>query len=387
MNKKIFITGVGCFSPFGAGYNTLINGLYSGKRPFHDYENDYIKTCPVKLGAFSREGLDMYRNNYLTETLFEIALEEALASSKLSNLDKDCKMIIGTGSTGMEMYEQFMFYNKHYNYDFIKGILNDSIKNIQNKFGLNIPYSILTTACSSTNYALGQAMMNIKLGKAKKIILCGFDIMSIIPMCGFNRINGFDPEGLRPFTNERCGTNYGEGSAVLIIEDEESVNLRGAVPLAEVVGYGFSCDGYDQTIPEPTGLQASNAMQRALKRAQLFPSDISCLFVHGTGTKLNDIFEYNAIYNVFKDLTGKIPITAPKSILAHAGGTANILAFCAAIDSLKNNRIFATLNVEGGKNDFPIDLVLKNRKITCDNVMINGFAFGGNNAITILKKV
>ena len=171
------------------------------------------------------------------------------------------------------------------------------------------------------------------------------------------------------------------------LEELEHAVRRGAVILAELAGYGASCDAYHITAPDPTGAGMSFAMRRALDCAECPPDEISCIYAHGTGTKANDRCESNAVHDVFGSRTGQIKISAVKSMIGHAISAAGAQAAAAAVQTLQTNLVPPVLNYETPDPECMLNITSCGcAEIDAQAAMISSLGFGGHNAVLIFRR-
>ena len=197
-----------------------------------------------------------------------------------------------------------------------------------------------------------------------------------------------DPErSSRPFDKERDGFVLGEGAGMLVLEDLERAKSRGAHIYAEIAGFGMTCDAYHMTAPEPSGRQATRAIQIALKDAEVKPTDIDYINAHGTSTPLNDKTETLVIKQVFGQHAYQVPVSATKSMIGHLIGAAGAVELIATTLALEHQVIPPTINYEIPDPDCDLDYVPNvARKTTIDFALKNSFGFGGKNSALVIKK-
>jgi 3-oxoacyl-[acyl-carrier-protein] synthase II len=214
---------------------------------------------------------------------------------------------------------------------------------------------------------------------------------------GFNAMKALstrndEPEkASRPFSASRDGFVMGEGAGILVLEELEHAKARGAKIYAEVAGVGMSADAYHITASHPEGLGAKLVMQRALKDAEMQPSDIDYINVHGTSTHVGDISEVKAIKEVFGESAYKLNISSTKSMTGHLLGAAGAVEAIISILSVKNDIVPPTINHEDEDKDEEIDYTLnftfnKAQERPIRAALSNTFGFGGHNACAIFKK-
>ena len=194
------------------------------------------------------------------------------------------------------------------------------------------------------------------------------------------------PEGIFPFAKKRNGSVLGEGAGILVLEPLERAVARGASIYAEVAGYGLSCDAHHMTAAHPLG--AARAMEKALNESRTKPEQVSYISAHGTGTPTNDRIETIAVKRVFKDAAYRTPISSIKSMLGHAMGAASAIEAAVCALAIFYGRVPPTINLEDADPECDLDYVPNlAREIEVNVAMNNAYAFGGNNASLILRKI
>jgi 3-oxoacyl-[acyl-carrier-protein] synthase II len=259
--------------------------------------------------------------------------------------------------------------------------------NVAREFGFGGPISMVTTACSAGNYAIGQACDLLRSGRAKVVIAGGSDPFSRIAFTGFNSMLAVAPERCRPFDLHRKGMFVSEGCAMLVLEPLEDAVRRDAKIYAEVAGCGLSNDAHHMTSPHPQGRGAIAAMTNALREAGLTPENIDYISAHGTGTPANDRVETAAIKNVFGDAARRTPVSSIKSMLGHTMGAASAIEAAACALAIDRGIIPPTINYETPDPACDLDYVPNEaRAMTVRTALSNAFAFGGNCSALILKR-
>jgi 3-oxoacyl-[acyl-carrier-protein] synthase II len=262
------------------------------------------------------------------------------------------------------------------------------------KYGLNGPVITQVAACASGVIAYQDALRLIASGECD-VVLAGGSEAPLQPvafaalgnMTALSKRND-DPEGAsRPFDRTRDGFVFAEGGGVMVIESAAHALARGATILAEVIGASLTADAYHISAPEPTGRGAAMAMTRAMQQAGIAPDEIDHIVAHGTSTPLNDVTETKAIKRAFGEHAYKVPISAPKSMVGHMLGAAGAAAAIAAVGSIRDGWIAPTINYREPDPDCDLDYVPNvKRQKRVDTAMINGFGFGGQNAVAIFRR-
>jgi 3-oxoacyl-(acyl-carrier-protein) synthase len=252
----------------------------------------------------------------------------------------------------------------------------------------------VVSACATGGHAVGEAMETIKRGDADVMIAGGTEAV-IVPviMAGFinMRALGDDPDptkASKPFDARREGFVLSEGSAVLILEELEHAQKRGATIYAEVVGYGSTNDAFHMAAQLESGAGAARTMQRALRKANIEPEEVSYINAHGTGTPLNDRVETLAIKNVFGEAARTVAISSTKSMTGHMMGASGALEAMICSLAIRDSKIPPTINLEVPDPECDLDYTPnKMREMRVDVALSNSIGLGGHNSCVILRRV
>ncbi len=256
---------------------------------------------------------------------------------------------------------------------------------ISMRYGLQGPNETICTACAAGSHAINYAARLIRWGMVDAVATGGAEAASTVTaLAGFGNMTALSSAGVsRPFDAARDGFVMGEGSAVLILEEWEHAERRGADIIGEIVGGASNADAYHITAPSPGGTGAIACMQLALADAGLEPGDIGQVNAHGTSTPLNDAAEAAAISAVFG--AGAVPVVSTKGVTGHALGAAGALEAAAALLSIEHRLIPPTANTKEVDAEIDIDLVLNEpRPWDPAPVISNNFGFGGHNGSVII---
>ncbi|MFZ5853954.1 MAG: beta-ketoacyl-ACP synthase II [Chloroflexota bacterium] len=262
------------------------------------------------------------------------------------------------------------------------------------EYGLTGPVITQVAACASSVIAFHDALRLIRTGECD-VVLTGGSEAPILPMAvaalgnmgALSKRNDDPAHASRPFDASRDGFVLGEGGGVVVVESLEHALRRGARPIAEVIGGALTADAFHISAPEPTGRGAARAMTNALRNAEVTPAEIDYIVAHGTSTPLNDVTETRAIKAAFGDQAYRVPISSPKSMVGHLVGAAGIAGALAALGAIRDQVIPPTANLETPDPECDLDYVpLVARPAKLDTVMVNGFGFGGQNAVAIFRR-
>ncbi|MDO8982700.1 beta-ketoacyl synthase [Cypionkella sp.] len=341
---------------------------------------------------FSRQQITLY-DRFTQFTL--TAAEQAIAQSGLvfdGDLGDCSGVVLGTAAGGVntwdESYRAVYAEDKNRVHPFVVPKLMNSAgaSHVAMQFGLRGPSFSVSTACASSNHAMGLAFQAIRGGGAQVMVTGGSESM----LC-FGGIKAW--EGLRvmsqtacrPFSLNRSGMVQGEGAAIFVFEDYDHARARGAVILAEVIGFAMTSDASDIVMPSQEG--AARAIRLALRDAKVAPDAVGYINAHGTGTAANDKTECAAIAQVFGPAADSVMLSSTKSMHGHLIGGTGAVELLACLMALQQGVIAPTIGYEVADPECALDVVPNQaREVPVDVVMSNAFAFGGLNAVLVLRK-
>lgn len=408
MDRRVVITGMGAVTPIGNNVDEFWNGAKEGKLGI-----DFIKLVDndlldVKIAGevknFDPEPVISKKECKRLDRFEQFGLYAADEAIKDSGLDLEKEdldrigVIIGSGIGGLGTIETdcnklYTGTSKRVSPFFVPmSIVNLVAGNVAIRYGLRGPCTSVVTACASGTNSIGDAARLIKHGYADVMITGGAEApITRIGIGGFNGMKALntsnDPKKASiPFDKDRSGFVMGEGAGVIVIESLEHAQARGANIIAEIVGYGTTCDAYHITSPAPDGSGAAKAMKQAIDEAGINPEDVSYINAHGTSTALNDKFETAAIKVVFGDDT-KVPISSTKSMTGHLLGAAGAIETIICAKALQDDFIPPTIGYETPDEELDLDYVPNvGRKEKLEYALTNSLGFGGHNATLLLKK-
>jgi nodulation protein E len=325
-----------------------------------------------------------------------VAAREAIANAKISfddpELSNRTATIIGTGAGGQitqeESYKRLFRENatRVYPLTIPKAMVNAPISQVSMYCGLRGPAFAVSSACASATHAIGLAFQMVRSGAVTCALTGGTEAtITHGTIRGWEALRVMSPDLCRPFSKDRRGMIIGEGAAVIVLETLEHAQKRGAKILGEIVGFGMSADAKDITNPDEGGM--IRAIKSALSDARLNPQDVQYINAHGTGTMANDVAETNAIKGAFGAHAPKLAISSTKSMVGHALGAAGGLEMVACLMAVKDEIVPPTINYLGPDPACDLDYVPNEaRKLKIDAAMSNSFAFGGLNAVMVVKR-
>lgn len=411
MKKRVVITGLGVVSPVGNNVASFWQSLVDGKSgvglntTFDAAAFDSRIAAEVKNFNPTDYGISL-KDIKRTAKFVQFAIaaaKEAMESSGLDSKKDDASrmgVIIGSGIGSLHTIEEehkiFLSKGPSRLSPFLIPMLivNEASGMVAIIHGLKGPNSCVATACASGSHAIGEAYRTILYGDAD-VMLTGGTESCIVPTAvgGFCALRALstrnnDPKGAsRPFDRDRDGFVMAEGCGLVVLETLEHAQKRNANIIAEITGFGMSCDAYHITAPDPEGLGAAQAMTTALKDAGMNPSEISYINAHGTSTKLNDKIETLSMKRAFGEYSKKVMVSSTKSVTGHLLGAAGGVEFVACCLAIRDGVVPPTINYEHPDPDCDLDYVPNiARKTNVTACMSNSLGFGGHNASLIVKK-
>ena len=263
------------------------------------------------------------------------------------------------------------------------------------EYGLTGPVMTQVAACATSVIAFQDALRLIRGGECDVVLAGGSEApiwpMGVAPLANMGPLSNRNdsPEtASRPFDATRDGFVLGEGGGVVVVESLEHALERGATPIVEVIGAALTADAFHISAPDPTGRGQARAMTQALRSAAIAPDEIDYIVAHGTSTQLNDVTETRAIKAAYGEHAHKVAISSPKSMIGHLVGAAGIASALTAIGAIRDGIIPPTANLHTPDPECDLDYVpLVARQARVETVAVNGFGFGGQNAVAIFRRV
>ena len=418
--RRVVVTGLGLVTPLGGDVETTWANILAGKSgagPITHFDaSDYkcriaceVKPADHEYGFDPDKRVDHKVQRQVDPfIIFGIdAAGQAIEDAGLLEMDEATRLragcSIGSGIGGLPGIEKesIVLYEKgpsRVSPHFVHGRLINLISGqVSIKYGLMGPNHAVVTACSTGAHSIGDAARMIKDGDAD-IMLAGGAEATICPIgiAGFaqaralsTNFNDEPAKASRPYDEARDGFVMGEGAGVVVLEEYEHAKARGAKIYAEVVGYGLSGDAYHVTAPHPEGSGAYRAMEMALKKAGMVPSEIDYINAHGTSTPLGDELELGAVRRLFGNAIPTVSMSSTKSAIGHLLGGAGAVESIFCILAMRDQIAPPTLNLDNPSAGCEgVDLVpYKAKKRPIKAVLNNSFGFGGTNASLVFKQV
>lgn len=409
MERRVVITGMGAVTPVGNNVSEFWESIKNGRHGIAQITHFDTSDSKVKIAAelknFEPEKVIDKKEIRRLEPFSIYALYAAQEAVDNSGLDLEkvdpyrFGTIVGSGMGGIGMIEDQMIKMVEKGPArlaplFIPSVIsNIASGHIAIRFGAKGSCETAVTACATSTSCIGMAYRNIKYGYEDVILAGGTE--STITKAG---IGGFaalkalsssedvDRASI-PFDKERNGFVMGEGAGILVLEELEHAKARGAKILAEVVGYGATCDANHMTAPCEDGDGAARAMIQAMQEGNVNPDDVTYINAHGTSTPANDKAETKAIKTALKDNAYKVSISSTKSMTGHLLGATGAVEAISCVLALQNNFVPPTVGYKVKDEECDLDYtpnVGKQREMKY--ALSNTLGFGGHNAVLCLKK-
>lgn len=409
MRRPIVVTGLGIVCPIGNNLETVweasCNGVSGISRITKFDPSELRSQIAGEVHHFEMPSIIPSKEVKKMDTFIHYAIaaaQEALQDAHLEiteDLQNDIGTSVGVGIGGQPMIERTLLLMEEKGPNkispfFIPMVLANMVAGqVSMMFGTKNYNTSTVSACASSNHSIGDAARLIERGDAKAMIVGGTEA-SVTKLCigGFAAMRALstrndDPEGAsRPYDRGRDGFVFSEGAGILILEDYEFAQARGAQIYCELAGYGFSSDAFHITAPSVEG--PARAMKMAIKDAGVNSNEVDYISAHATSTPLGDLNELNAIKSVLAEHARHVSISATKSMTGHLLGAAGAIEAIVTIKSLKHNFVTPTINIENLDPECDLDVTPNQGKERDLKVaMSNSFGFGGTNASLVFKKL
>lgn len=402
MRNRVAITGVGTVSGLGLNSQEMWSSVLSGHSaiaPMLTLKYDQIR---CRNGA-EVKGFDpsLYFTKIEQSMLWRcaqltvVAAREAVAQAGIDFRSKNpfqTAIIFGSpitlGADEEEFFRRF-YEEKKTRVDpltLIRNMRSAPVNMIATEFGVHGPGFMLDSACSGSLQAIGEAFEMIRQGRVEAAVAGGGDSsLGLTHWKAWEQIGAMSDDTCRPFCLERSGTVLGEGAAVFMLESMAIAKKRGATVLAEVIGFSATRDGTDVT--KPSRVRIEQTMRQAIADANCSVESIGYINAHGSGTKLNDLVETQAIKDVFGKRADKIPVSATKAAHGHLESATGALELAIAVLGMQNSILPPTVNFLTSDPECDLDYVANHhRRNAFDCFIKNSFGFGGTNATLVLRR-
>ncbi|MDC3363499.1 beta-ketoacyl-[acyl-carrier-protein] synthase family protein [Planktomarina temperata] len=401
--NRVVITGAGTNNALGGSVSETLQAMREGQLGIGPLQMRDLDRLSVKIGGqikdfdpeahFDRQKLALY--DRVTQLVL-LASREAMAQSGLEiteELSETTGVVLGTAAGGMNTWDDNFrsVYEEGKNrvHPFVvpKLMTNAAASHLSMAHNIKGPSLTVSTACASSNHAIGLAFHMVRSGMAQVMLAGGGDAM--LTFGGIKAWEGLrvmSKTACRPFSANRSGMVQGEGAGVFVLETYEGAKARGAEMLAELIGFSMTSDAGDIVMPNQQG--AVRAIRGALRDACLDPQDIGYINAHGTGTAANDKTECAAVTEAFGAHAPALMMSSTKSMHGHLIGGTGAVELLACLMALRDGVIAPTIGYEQPDPNCALDVVpnvARQAKVTA--TLSNAFAFGGMNAVLALKAI
>lgn len=407
--RRVVVTGMGAVTPIGNNVDEFWNGMKHKKLGFGEITRFDTTDYKVKLAAEVKNFNAKDHMDFKAAKRMELfcqygvaAAKEAFENAGLNMEQEDPYRVgcsIGSGVGSLQAAEAACNKIQDKGPSRVNPLLvplmisNMAAGNVSIQLGLKGKSLNVVTACATGTHSIGEAYRSIQCNDAD-VMLAGGTEASICPVgiAGFTALTALsqsdDPEKCSlPFDKNRSGFVMGEGAGVVVLEELEHAQKRGATILAEVVGYGATSDAYHITSPVEDGSGAAKAMEMAIKEAGMNKEEIMYINAHGTATHHNDLFETRAIKYLFGEHAYKMKINSTKSMIGHLLGAAGAVEFIACVKEIQEGFIHATAGYQTQDEEMDLNYVAgEGVEENIDYALTNSLGFGGHNASLLIKK-
>ncbi len=398
---RVAITGLGCVSALGLDVASTWEGLSNGRsgiRPLAGIVGDrlMVKVAGQMQGFKALDHLDERVADF-TDPFSQYAIVAAREAAKdagitiRGDLSSRTACLIGTGMGGMTTLDAG--FNRLYMQRTLRAppltvpkvMPSAASSQVSMDLGITGPSFGLTSACSSSNHAIGEALWMVRSGRVEQAIAGGTEAcLTYGCLKAWEVLRVMAPDTCRPFSKDRKGMVIGEGAGIVVLENWEKAKARGAKIYAELAGFGFTADAGDLVQPSLQG--AGQAVSDCLADAGLKPEEVGYINAHGTATKMNDQVETRAIHKVFGAHAQELAVSSSKSMLGHGLGAAGGLEIIPTIMAVHTGTLPPTANYNEPDPDCDLDYIPNEpRQRQVSAALSNSFAFGGLNAVIAVK--
>lgn len=409
MNTRVVVTGMGAITPIGNDVESFWQGLKDktvgiGPITYFDTTDYKCKLAAEVKGFDPKQYMDAKAARRM-EAFSQFAVAASKEALEQSGIDMEKEdpyrvgVCVGSGIGSLQAMEKDVKKLNEKGPSRVNPLLvplmisNMAAGNVAIQFGLKGKCFNVVTACATGTHSIGEAFRSIQYGEADVMVAGGAEA-SITPIgiAGFTSLTALNTtedasRASIPFDEDRNGFVMGEGAGVVVLESLEHAKARGANILAEVVGYGATCDAFHITSPAEDGSGAARAMENAMKDAGMAAEDIDYVNAHGTSTHHNDLFETKAIRLALGDHAEKVKINSTKSMIGHLLGAAGGVEFITCVKSIQDGFVHATVGLEKPGEGCDLDYTMGDGvSMNVDVAISNSLGFGGHNASLIVKK-
>ena len=415
VQRRVVITGMGAVSPNGVGNPSFSQAVLDGRSGVRRISRFDASEISVQIAGEVADfdelaWVDRRERKHVSRVL-PLAIAAATEALGVAGIDaaslplaqkRRFGVIIGSGGGSQEFTEEQyrLFFHRQYKsmslFCVPTGVMGTLSSELSVRFGLRGPSHVVTTGCTSSTDAFGYAMRQIQSGRLDMVlsggadapialgIVKGFLLMKILT----DSWNHAPERASRPFSVDRDGFVLAEGAWMFVLEEYEHARARGAKILAEICGYGSTCEAFHRVRLQECGEEPARAIELAMKQAGIGAGDVDYVNLHGTSTQLNDRIESRALKLVLGERAREVPMSALKSQIGHPQGACGAAGIAATIVAMQSGQISPTINLEKPDPECDLDYVPEaGRKKEIEHAVCNCIAFGSKNSAVVLRKV
>ncbi|MGH9530101.1 MAG: beta-ketoacyl-[acyl-carrier-protein] synthase family protein [Terriglobales bacterium] len=413
LKRRVMITGMGAVSPNGVGNSAFSDAILAGKSGVKRISRFDADEIPVRIAGEIRDFDELAwvekRERKHVSRVLPLAIAAGTEAFSDAGIDpaslpleerRRFGVILGSGGGSQEFTEEQyrLFFREQYKsmslFCVPTGVMGALSSELSVRFGLRGASHVITTGCTSSTDAFGYSMRQIQSGRLDMVlsggadapialgIVKGFILMKILT----DSWNDAPEKGSRPFSVDRDGFVLAEGAWMFILEEYEHARARGATMLAEVCGYGSTCEAFHRVRLQECGEEPARAIGLAMKEAGISPANVDYVNLHGTSTQLNDRIETRALKLALGERAKDVPMSALKSQIGHPQGACGAAGVAATVVAMKRGQIPPTINLGNPDPECNLDYVPEvGRQKIIENAVCNCIAFGSKNSALILR--
>ena len=415
MTRRVVITGTGAVSPNGVGNQEFGDAILAGRSGVRRITHFDPAEIPVQVAGEIRDFNELAwvekRERKHVSRVLPLALAAASQAFSDAGIDpaslplerkRRFGVILGSGGGAQEFTEEQyrLFFHQQYRQMSLfcvpTGVMGTLSSDVSIRFGLRGPSHVITTGCTSSTDAMGYSLRQIQSGRLDMVltggadapialgIVKGFILMKILT----DSWNHAPEKASRPFSADRDGFVLAEGAWMFVLEEYEHARGRGAMMLAEICGYGSTCEAFHRVRLKECGEEPARAIALAMTEAGIDARDVNYVNLHGTSTKLNDRIETQALKLALGEHAVRVPMSALKSQIGHPQGACGAAGVAATLVAMRRQQVPPTINLETPDPECDLDYVPDvGRNVSIEHAICNCIAFGSKNSALVLRNV
>jgi len=392
--RRVGITGMGVVSCLGVGVEAFAEGLFAGRSGLSTIDRfdptglrnglmGVVRESPP-LPHWAPEGTPPSRDAAYAFAAADEALRSAGLAPPLSEPRTGC--VLSTNFAGAEAIARYAECPADGS-AFARSRFDAVVAELVSALSLCGPALCVSVSCASGTAAIGLGSDLVRTGRADRVLAGGYDVLALLSQSGLSCVRTISTDTIRPFDRNRSQTIFGEGAAVVVLEELDGARARGANVRAEVLGHGMNNNAYHLTAPDREGEGIAAGMRMALEDAGIDPAEVDYVNAHGTGTEYHDVTEVKALKAVLGPRAREIPVSSTKAATAHSMGAAGSMELVASVLAIERNTAPPTLNLTEPDPECDLDHVPgASKRFAIDVVLSNSAGIGGGNASIVIAR-